>query len=205
MYNCAQATMTHIRAKPLNVVALLLMAACGHNAWLGMQCPSADMRCEDAGPAAHSGAPDAGASAEPTVPDSGAASAQVDAGHPSVPDASVMQDAALPSECRSVSMNYFACAGGAETAGAPQLQAGHSYTLRFLSAYKIDTTFLLQGSTNACTAVMLGTLTVHAGEPSVERCLMPTEDIALLVTVMSGDVQVWMQNGLMAELCEGCS
>jgi hypothetical protein len=46
MYNCAQATMPYrdLLAKPHIAIALLLVAACEHDAWLGMQCPSADMR-----------------------------------------------------------------------------------------------------------------------------------------------------------------
>lgn len=116
-----------------------------------------------------------------------------------------MHDAATASACRKVGISFFACAGANETAGAPQLQAGRAHTLRFRRTYKTDTTFQSQGSTEACTAVMIGTLTVPAGAATVERCLTPTENIALQVTVMSGDVQVWMQNGLMAELCEGCS
>lgn len=195
----------NLLTKPQIAVALLLVAACEHDAWLGMQCADPDLRCDDAGSAAHSGASDAGPS--PEFIDSGA-SAKQEAGPPAGSDghdASTMQDAATASACRSVSMSFFACASGSESAGAPLLLGGRAYTLRFRSAYKIDTTFQVQGSTHACTAVMLGTLTVPAGEALVERCLRPSEDLALLVTVTSGDLQVWMENGVMAELCEGCS
>ena len=198
----------------------LAIASCGYDAWLGMQCPTADMRCDELGStgvggntglAGHATGSFAAMAAGTTEPapapgldsDDAGPSAGADASKAAVPPPP--PDAATsPGACRTVTMNYFACASANETPGAPRLLAGRAYTLRFHGAYELDTTLQLNGATAACTSTMMGTLTLLAGEPSVERCLMPSEDIALLVTVASGDVQVWMQNGLRVEVCEGC-
>jgi len=123
---------------------------------------------------------------------------------PATSDAAPPDAAVSASTCRSVAMTFFGCATGAEAPGIPRLHGGRAYTLRFQGAYAVDTTFQVQGSTSACSLRMFGNVTLLAGEPAVERCLTPFEDVALLVTVVSGDVQVWMENGIQAEICDGC-
>lgn len=200
-------------ATRLLACVLLAAASCGHDAWLGMQCAEWGVRCEDAGPAALSGASagapvdgrmDAGAQPAKSDTVTGASAATSDAQVPALADAGLADAAATATTCRSVSMTFFACAAGAEMAGAPRLQGGGAYTLRLRGAYEVDTTFQVQGSTSACSLRMFGNITLVADEPAVERCLTPYEDIALLLTVVSGDVQVWMQNGIQAEVCDGC-
>jgi len=163
--------------------------------------------CLNAGRAALGGQP---AAAMPRTPDAGRAPV-LDAASEPVPDAQLPAAAGAgplvapeASVCRKVSMSFFACASGQETPGAPRLVAHRAYTLRLRGDYKVDTTFQLQGATLACTAVSFGTLTLPAGSEATARCLTPDEDVALLLTVMSGDPVVWSEGGLQAELCEGC-
>lgn len=197
---------------PLRIAALVCaLPACGHEAWLGMTCPDADMRCDDTALPASSAALDASArtaTAANIAEDAATGTAMDGATQPPQPDAHVAAalDAATersPASCRGVMMSYFACASGDEMPGAPHLQANRAYTIRFRGAYTVDTTFQLQGATAACTALMLETLTVPAGAQTFERCVKPTADVVLLATVVSGDVKVWM-NGLIAEICDGC-
>jgi hypothetical protein len=196
------------RYRTIATCVLLAAAGCEHDAWLGMQCAEWGVRCDDAGPAARSGAAvdmmDAGAQPAKSDTVTGASPATSDAQMPALADAGLADAAVTATTCRSVSMTFFACANGAEMAGAPRLQGGGAYTLRLRGAYEVDTTFQVQGSTSACSVRMFGNITLIAGEPVVERCITPYEDLALLVTVVSGDVQVWMQNGIQAEICDGC-
>lgn len=191
--------------------AVLAIASCGHDAWLGMQCPETDVRCDDVTSAVvGGGAVDAGletrvmAEAVPDGPQ-GAETADRDAGpSPETMSPSSEEPVVASEACRKVTMSFFACASSPETESAPRLLAGRAYTLRLHGTYALDTTFQLQGADASCRATMFGSLTLMAGEPLAERCLVPSEDVALLLTVVSGDTQVWQQDGLRAELCDGC-
>ena len=166
------------------LLATSWLAACGHDAWLGFQCPETDPGCDTGG-----SVPNSAADAAPTMD----------------PSPASVEDAGAPPArgCRNVTMNFFACASAAEQPGIPRLLAGEPYTVRLRGDYALDTSFQLQGASTACMATALGPITLAAGTAVVERCITPAQDVALLITVGSGDPQVWVQ-GLMAEVCDGC-
>jgi hypothetical protein len=167
------------------------------------------MRCDDAGSAAVARAP--APEAEADMPPASKAETATDGAVPQLRgEASDIQmamplgAAATGGACESVIMSFSVCALEPATRGVPRLQAGRAYTLRVPGAYKVDTTFQLDGVTTACSTVTFGTLTLAAGVTAVERCLIPTADVALRITVPSGDPQVWMSNAVLAEVCQGC-
>ncbi len=157
----------------VGLTSVAALAACGHDASLGLQCALDDPSCISA---AGSGEP----APAPRV-----------------------EDAGPTRGCKSVSMAYFGCASAQEMPGVPQLRAGRSYTFRVRGDYAIDTTFRLKGAAASCLGAMpMETVTLAAGAAEVERCITPSEDIALLLAVVSGDPMVW--SGFMAEVCDGC-
>jgi len=178
----------------------VLFWGCGQEAWLGLQCPREEPSCaveQDAARDVSGGAPAPGSALG--VRDAGSLTPPGAAGEAPTNDAQVP----AAEGCRSVSMGFFACARGDELPGAPWLLADRAYTLRLRGSYALDTVFQVRGGTASCTALEFDSLTVAAGAESAEGCIRPPEDVALLVTVMSGDPAVWV-DGLLAEVCDGC-